>query len=108
MVHYSKHSDIVSEYMKAFRDAVLLRHVNLYHQVRFEKERDALQISIKTSDIDTMTSDLFTRPDGLGRDADDTGFDGEFTDTPATKRKRQQFDTGLKNSRPYTTPSPRR
>ena len=28
MVHYSKHSDIVSEYMKAFRDAVLLRHVN--------------------------------------------------------------------------------
>jgi hypothetical protein len=106
MVHYSKHSDIVSEYMKAFRDAVLLRHVNLYHQIRFEKERDALQI--KTSDIETMTSDLFTRPDGLGRDADDTGFDGDFTDTPATKRKRQQFDTGPKNSRPYDTSSPRR
>jgi hypothetical protein len=106
MVHYSKHSDIVSEYMKAFRDAVLLRHVNLYHQIRFEKERDALQI--KTSGIETMTSDLFTRPDGLGRDADDTGFDGDFTDTPATKRKRQQFDTGPKSSRPYATPSPRR
>ena len=106
MVHYSKHSDIISVYMKAFRDAVLLRHVNLFHQVRFEKERDALQIN--SSDIDTMTSDLFSRPDGLGRDADDTGFNGGFTDTPATKRKRQQFDTGLKNSRSHTAPSSRR
>jgi len=103
MVHYSKHSDIVSEYMKVFRDAVLLRHVNLFHQTRFEQERDALQIN--TSDIDTMTSALFTRPDGLGRDADDTGFNGDFTDTPATKRKRQQFDTGSKNSRAYAAPS---
>ena len=55
--------------MKAFRDAVLLRHVNLFHQTRFEEERAALQIN--TSDIDNMTSDLLTRPDGLGRDADD-------------------------------------
>ena len=31
MVHYSKHSDVVSEYMKAFRHAVLLRHMNLFH-----------------------------------------------------------------------------
>ena len=88
--------------MKAFRDAVLLRHVNLFHQTRFDKERDALQINV--SDIDTMTSDLFTGPDGLGRDADDTGFDGDFKDTPVTKRKRQQFDTGPKNSRAYATP----
>ena len=103
MVHYSKHSDIVSEYMKVFRDAVLLRHVNLFHQTRFEQERDALQIN--TSDIDTMTSALFTRPDGLGRDADDTGFNGDFTDTPATKRKRQQFNTVTKNSRSHATQS---
>jgi len=105
MVHYSKHSDIVSEYMKAFRDAVLLRHINLFHQVRFSEERAALQIN--TPDIDNMTSDLFARPDGLGRDDDDTGFDGGFKDTPVTKRKRQQFDTGCKNSRAYATP-PRR
>ena len=104
MVHYCKHSDIVSEYTKAFRDAVLLRHVNLFHQTRFEEERAALQIN--TSEVDNMTSDLFTRPDGLDRDDDDTGFDGDFKDTPVTKRKRQQFETGSKNSRAYATPLP--
>ena len=82
MVHYSKHYDIVSKYMKAFRDAVLLRHVNLLHQTRFEEERAALQIN--TSDIDNMTCDLITRPDRLGRDADDTGFDGDFKNAPVT------------------------
>jgi hypothetical protein len=75
----------------------------LFHHIRVEQERDALQIN--TSDIDTMISALFTRPDGLGRDADDTGFNGDFTDTPATKRKRQQFDTTTKNSRAHATQS---
>ena len=54
MVHYSKHSDVVSEYMKTFRRAVLLRHNNLFHQVRFDKERDSLQV--KQTDIDDMAS----------------------------------------------------
>jgi len=98
MVHYSKHADVVAEYMKVFRRAVLLRHVNLFHQERFRQERDALQIN--ASDIDDMTSNLFARPHGLAHDAEDTGFNGDLNDTPSINNKRQKFATQKKNYRP--------
>jgi hypothetical protein len=103
MVHFSKHGDVVAEYMKVFRRAVLLRHVNLFHQERFRQERDALQVN--ASDIDEMTSNLFARPHGLAHDTEDTGFNGDLNDTPSINNKRQRFATQKKNSRsgPPTT-----
>jgi hypothetical protein len=105
MVHFSKHPDVVAEYMKVFRRAVLLRHVNLFHQERFSQERDALQVN--ASDIDEMTSSLFARPDGLARDAEDTGFNGDLNDTPSINNKRKKFDTQKKNSRSGAPPTRR-
>ena len=100
-VHYSKHSDVVSEYMKAFRHAVLLRRINLFRPPSTVHQRTRL-------DIDNMTSELFARPNGLGRDVDDTGATGDFKDTPITKRKRNDFEANRKNSRSFAESAGRR
>ena len=85
MVQYFKSTEVVEEHLKVFRRAILLRHVNLYHQERFESERDRAQL--KQSDQDDMTSALFRRADGRDHDVDDEGAHSNIKSTPNTKMR---------------------
>ena len=103
LVAFQKSPDVVSEYMLAFRRAVLLRHINLFHQARFAQERDNLKI--KKGDYNSMTHALFQRADGMAHDECDTGAMADALDTPAFKKRKVEFQTQSKrrmdNSNPY-------
>ena len=85
MVQYFKSTEVVEEHLKVFRRTILLRHVNLYHQERFESERDRAQL--KQSDQDDMTSALFRRADGRDHDVDDEGAHANIKSAPNTKMR---------------------
>ena len=105
LVTYQKSPDVVSEYMLAFRRAVLLRHINLFHQARFTQERDNMKI--KQGDYNSMTHALFQCADGTVHDDDDTGAMADAHDTPAFKKRKVDFQTQSKHRKDNSTPSGR-